>query len=106
MVGVLEGILEGLGGTRRIRRSAHVVVKRRGSGRDHRAGGHAVCAQTKACYRWRAFGQGAPPCLGTIFISPTGRKAWIIQKGWTCRATPPRVRRQRWWRGNSDPAKP
>src|SRR5262249_1113975 len=47
----------------------------------------------------------APPCLGTIFTSPTGEKAWTIQKEWTCRATPRRVRRRWCWRANSDTAK-
>jgi len=46
----------------------------------------------------------APPCLGTIFISPTGEKAWTIQKEWTCRATLRRVRRRWCWRANSDTA--
>jgi hypothetical protein len=50
--------LASLGRTRAIRRSAHVVVKRRGGGHNQKASGHAVSAQTKACYRWQAFGHG------------------------------------------------
>jgi hypothetical protein len=71
-----------LGRARGICRSAHVVVKRRGGGRDHKAGGHAVCAQTKACYRWRACGHGvSTPMPRYYFHITNGQESLDNPKG-------------------------
>src|SRR6516225_3152183 len=92
----------------RIRRGAHVVVKGRGGGprRESRpAAWFARANESVLPLAGVRTWERAPPCLGTIFISPTGEKAWTIQKEWTCRATPRRVRRRWCWRANSDTAK-
>src|SRR5262249_25374966 len=66
--------------------------------------GRAVCARKRkrVTAGGRSDTERAPPCLGTIFISPTGEKAWTIPKEWTCRATPRRVRRRGGLRADSN----
>src|SRR5262249_16305949 len=54
--------------------------------------GRVVCARKRkrVTAGGRSDTERAPPCLGTIFTSPTGEKAWTIPKEWTCRAMPRR----------------
>src|SRR5262249_58570246 len=74
-----------------IRRWVHVVVMGRGAARGEKAGQpRGLRAQTKACYRWRVFGQGASPAMPRYHFHITnGRESLDNPKGMDLPGNPP-----------------